>query len=338
MKHIVLLDEYNEIDLKPSNLLQDYLRLTEQDVENLLIKDQVLTNRNCPGCHSDALATSFRKFGMRYIECANCHSLYVSPSPNDESLVKYYKYSTSRNYWRDNISKQTRQKRKEKIIKPRFEWIKESVEEYFPHATHIVDINTDQYGYIEEMVETSLFHRKTLLNPFLPLNDIDLSNRIQVVNTPMDDFAFEREIDVITIFEVADRKADVDNFFENIRRILKKNGLCFMTAILASGFDLQVLWDKADNIFPPDRLNVFSIEGLQRLFDRHDFECIELSTPGILDVEIVEKAIQQNPQIEIPRFIEYFLKNRNVETRKSFQDFLQMNLLSSYGRILLRKK
>jgi uncharacterized LabA/DUF88 family protein len=110
-----------------------------------------------------------------------------------------------------------------------------------------------------------------------------------------------------------------------------------MTDILISGFDLQTLWNQAENVFPPDRLNVFSVEGLKALFARNGFECIEFSTPGILDLEIVDKAMEDHPEIRPPRFLEYVLRNRGVETRQSFQEFLQENLLSSYGRILIRK-
>ncbi len=110
-----------------------------------------------------------------------------------------------------------------------------------------------------------------------------------------------------------------------------------MTAILSTGFDVQTLWGKADNIYPPDRLNIFSIEGLKKLFARYNLECLEFSTPGVLDVEIVVKAVENNQGVEVPRFVQTML-GRGEDCQRDFQDFLQANLLSSYGRILLRKK
>jgi hypothetical protein len=231
----------------------------------------------------------------------------------------------------------TGKKRKEKIIKPRFEWILDSISEYLPDASHILDVNTDQYGYIEVLIENKTFGKKTLLNPYLPRENLRLNDTINVVNITLEEKALDGEIDVLTLFEVADRTSDVDRLLEKISRLLRKNGLIFMTDILSSGFDLQTLWDRAENIFPPDRLNVFSVEGLGSLFRRHGLECLEFSTPGILDVEIVTRAMEQDKTVKTPRFIEYFLKNRSPESKQSFQEFLQKNLLSSYGRILLRK-
>jgi hypothetical protein len=337
MKKIVIFDEYNEIDFKPSDLLHRYIQLTENDVDRFFIEKSGLRDCVCPGCHGLDIQSSFTKFGLQYAECTKCNTLYISPRPDDRALEHYYAHSTARKYWREELSKQTKKKRKEKIIKPRIEWILGSTEEYLPGAVHIVDINTDQYGYIEALGDTQLFKRKTLLNPFLTLDDVRLNGRIHIVSSPFQEATLDGEVDVITLFEVADRTANVDELFGKMYRMLREDGLCFMTDILISGFDLQTLWDKAENIFPPDRLNVFSVEGLKALFRRHRFECLEFSTPGILDVEIVEKAIEHHPEVKVSRFTEYLLRNRSVETRKSFQEFLQKNLLSSYGRILLRK-
>ena len=337
MKKTVVFDEYNEIDIKPSELLQKYTQLIERDIRTFFSKGKRLKSCSCPACQSKGKNSSFRRFGMRYVECGNCSTLYISPRPDDTVVDEYYNSSTARTFWHGELSKYTSQKRLEKIIRPRFEWIMDSVQEYLPGAEHIADIHTEQYGYIEELKNDRFFKRKTLLNPSKFLKKDGLEG-IDTVDVPLDKTRLKNEVDVVAIFEVADRTSGVDKLFKSIRQILKVDGLCFMTGILISGFDLQMLWDKAENIFPPDRLNVFSVEGLQILFERYDFECLEFSTPGILDVEIVENFIKHNPQAELPRFMKYLLKNSSAETKKLFQEFLQENLLSSYARILIRKK
>ena len=337
MKKIVIFDEYNEIDFKPSDLLHRYVELTERDIGSYFLNGARLVESACPGCRDQATRSGYSRFGLHYRECARCWTLYISPRPDDETLERYYRESPARTFWREELLKMTGKKRKEKIIKPRFEWITDSTEEYHPRARHIADVYTDQYGYIEEMINTERFREKTLLYPFVSMDRTGLEGRVRTITKQEEEKALQESIDVITLFEVVDRVSDVDRLFARIHSLLKKNGLCFMTGILISGFDLQTLWDRAENVFPPDRLNVFSVEGLNALFARNGFECLEFSTPGILDLEIVDKAMESHPEIEPPRFIEYVLRNRRVETRQSFQEFLQENLLSSYGRILLRK-
>jgi hypothetical protein len=338
MKNIVISDEYNEIDLKPRELLQKYKALTQKDIPDLLIKNKKLSRCSCPACHASAVASTFEKFGLNYRECAKCSTLYISPRPSDSQLHQYYLRSKSRIFWRDKISVSTGKKRKEKIIKPRLEWIQESLHEYLPQAQRIGDVNTTLYGYVEELLQYQNFKQKILINPFLELDKSKLKNGIKVVESQKWEQALAGKLDIVSIFEVADRASDIDALFDKINLVLADNGLCFMTAILISGFDLQSLWDNAQNLYPPDRLNVFSVEGLRRIFQRHNLECLELSTPGILDADIVASAIEQNPKIKLPRFTRYLLKNRDEEAKKAFQEFLQANLLSSYGRILLRKR
>ena len=337
MKKIVISDEYNEIDLRPFDLFKRYIQLTEKDVDVYFPK-HALKDSPCPGCRGKNGKASFAKLGMQYVECPDCSTLYVSPRPDDAALNGYYAKSAARDYWRDELSKKTNRKRQDKIIMPRFDWILDSTQENLPEAEHIVDVNTEQYGYIDELLDNAFFTRKTLLNPRIRLDDAALSGRINILNASLDPAPLKNGADVVSIFEVADNAGDVDALFAALRAMLKKNGLCFMTDILIYGFDLQNLWDKAENIFPPDRLNVFTVEGLRALFKRHDFECLEFSTPGILDVELVETAVRHNPEIKLSRPMEYMLRSRGAESKTLFQEFLQENLLSSYARIVLRKK
>ena len=338
MKKVVIFDEYNEIDFKPSKLLHRYFQLAEKDIKRYLIEGQKMLDSVCPGCQGKQTLSSFQKFGLEYVECANCHTLYVTPRPDDFALQEFYTRSEARKFWHEELTKATRRKRKEKIMKPRIQWIVDSTQEYLPDSEHIVDINTNQYGYIEELLENTFFRKKTLLNLFLPFNNLKFDPSIDIINIPTWEDSLEEKVDVVTIFEVVNHMADVDMLFDKIHGMLKDNGLCFMSVILISGFDLQILWDKSENLFPPDRLNVFSVEGLYSLFDRHGFECLEFSTPGILDVEIVANAIKKDPKIKVPRFVRYLLQSRSEPVRRSFQEFLQEGQLSSYGRILIRRK
>jgi len=230
----------------------------------------------------------------------------------------------------------TKGKRKEKIVKPRYEWIVDSTSEYCSGASHILDISTNQEIVLDEISSAEMFERKTIVDPLIPVDE-NLFPNLDVILAPFKDVGMVEDVDVITLFEVLDRTSDVETLIRKVYGMLKKGGLCFLTSILCSGFDILILWDKAQNLFPPDRLNVFSVEGLEPLFMRHGFEMLEFSTPGVLDVEIVAKAIDEGSSANMPRFVRYFIENRDPSIRRSFQEFLEASLLSSYARILLQK-
>ena len=82
-------------------------------------------------------------------------------------------------------------------------------------------------------------------------------------------------------------------------------------------------------------MNIFSTEGIVKLFEDLNFEIIELSTPGMLDLNILENNIDN---IELPKFIKDIILNRDSLVKEAFQEFLQRGRLSSYLRLLARKK
>ena len=336
MRNIVTFDEYSEKDLKPSKLMNEYVRLVEEGIATFFLERESLGYYPCPGCLEKNISSSFMKFGLNYVECARCHTLRITPRPDEGALRRYFLESSARQFWRQKLSRLTKMKRKEKIGKPRYEWVGDSTLEYYPDARHILDINTNQEIVLDGISSAEVFKRKTIVDPLIPVDEIAFP-KLDVIPGPFSDVDLAEEVDVITLFEVLDHTSDVEVLLRKVYGMLKEGGLCFLTTILCSGFDIQILWDKAQNLFPPDRLNVFSVEGLKTLLLRHGFECLEFSTPGVLDVEIVAKAIADDTPADIPKFVRYLFETRDSSVWRSFQEFLEASLLSSYGRILLQK-
>jgi len=332
MKNIVVNEAYQQSDLKPSVLLQEYVTLLQKDVAALLTS-ALLKDTVCPACASAKSVEHFEKFGMSYKECADCQSLYIASRPSDAVIARFFRQAPSKIFWRDRLSEASRVKRKAKIIKPRFEWITDSTAEYLPRAEHWVDLHTGQARYLEAMVAAP-FARKTVIYPYC---DVPPSAGMTVIDKPWGEAKLSSKADIVTLFEVIDHASDVSALLLRLKDMLNDRGLCFMTAILASGFDIKELGRHAKNIYPPDRLNVLTVKGLKGLFERHGFECLELSTPGILDLEIVAAALKEDPVIPTSAFIRDLAINGSDGAKDAFQEFLQANLLSSYGRILIRK-
>jgi len=333
MKNIVVNDEYRQSDLKPSSLLGEYIDLLGRDVLKDLSQGQLLASV-CPACGSAKSTRLFEKFSLIYNACDDCQSFYVSPRPTDAEIARFYRQAPSKIFWRNQLSEASQSQRKAKIIKPRFEWITDSVAEYLPGARHWVDIHTGQQRYLQAMASTP-FTKKTVIYPYC--DQASCVGGITLIDKPWWEAKLDSQADVISLFEVLDHASDVKGLFTRLGLMLKPGGLCFMTDILASGFDVKELGGNAKNIYPPDRLNIFSVQGLKKLINRHGFECLEFSTPGILDVDIVRCALQEDPSLKLSPFVGELVLSSKPEVRFAFQEFLQRNLLSSYGRILMRK-
>jgi hypothetical protein len=108
-----------------------------------------------------------------------------------------------------------------------------------------------------------------------------------------------------------------------------------VTARSGSGFDVQVLWEHAD-VTPLEHLNLISVEGLERAIEHSGFEIVELSTPGQLDVQVVDRARKERGTV-LPRFLDYLLAHRDALCHEKLQDFIQEQRLSSHMRLIARK-
>jgi hypothetical protein len=74
------------------------------------------------------------------------------------------------------------------------------------------------------------------------------------------------------------------------------------------------------------------------LLARAGFEVLEASTPGQLDVQMVERISSNKKDVLLPRFLRYFFAQRDVHVKQKLQKFIQENRLSSYLRVVARKK
>ena len=160
---------------------------------------------------------------------------------------------------------------------------------------------------------------------------------VRFVDAAFTDSGIEAHLDALTLFEVIDHTADVKGLVEQAWKALRPGGLLFLTAIVSSGFDIQLLWDRLDSLFPPDRLNACSVKGLRGLLEGAGFECLEVSTPGILDVTNVKEVADGDASLELSRFERYLIQPGAAHQLRTLQDFLQAGLLSSYCRMVLRR-
>lgn len=335
MQNIVFLDEFHEVDLKPSTALQNYLDFTEKSIPDFF-PDNSLNECTCPACGSEETSSQFMKFGFRYLECISCCTLYVSPRPSESALLRYFSESKAEHFWRNEFIKMTVDQRNQKILTPRLKWIEESTFEYFPQAISIADAYTKQSLFLGKLVNSKPFSKIVLLQPFLSQDKLMDYPEIECIKGEILQWEVEK-IDALTLFDGIGFTINASVLLKTVYKILSPGGLFFLTTTLSSGFDLQVLWEQSNNIIPPVRLNLFSEVGLLQLITETGFECIEFSTPGVLDAEIVANAIESQSPAEFPRFVSYLMKYKDGNTHRLFQKFLQENRLSSYARLLLRK-
>lgn len=329
MKTRVLKDDFREIEIRPNEEFTYFLSLIEKDIKEIFASEAGNYFYYCPACTHEKSSFKFSKNGFVYRECSLCGTVFMTPRPNKEMLHKFFAQSEGLKYWNSKKFQEIAS-RKEHIFEPRVRWISESLEFSEESSRSYLDFYSKYLPFIEKVSALKNFNRKVSYKP-----DESIINEVKDYGFEIIENLGEEKYSVITAFEVFDRFYSPRNVLETIKNSLEKSGLLFLSTNSASGLDFQFLLNKSKNIVPPLHINIFSVEGIVKFLEDFDFEVLELSTPGSLDVYNLENQIDE---ISLPKFLIDLIKNRDSQTKEAFQQFLQRARLSSHMRILAKNK
>lgn len=337
MRRVVALADYRHSDIKPDALFDRYLELSAGEIERLLLDGAPLAEVDCPACGEQKRQAAFDKYGMTYVECGRCGSLFISPRPTAEHLERYSCESKANEFWRGRILAETTSARVEHLITPEVEWVANTTDELVDRPRIFVDVHSRSIEFLRGVDELRMFDTKMLVAPDAAVTRT-LDPKLGFEQVEGNDSRLAGiEADIVTAFYALDAAQDPAGLLARMKSMLVRDGLLFIIGSTISGLDLQVLWDRARTLVPPENMNVFSIEGVTKLLESNGFEIVELSTPGHLDVEYIKAAVEREG-VRVHRFLEYLIRNRDEHARRALQEWLQEFRLSSHMRIVARKQ
>lgn len=333
MKHVVVTSELHEAEIRPPTLLSEFKRLSVQDAKKFFGDPSKLVEVANPSTGGQASTFAFEKDGFRYNLAQDCGSVFVSPRPTKAALAEYYRKSEASAYRVKHYAKETQEARRRHLLRSHANWMGRLFDEHGTSRSRTyVDIGTNSPAIFEEIARLELFDKLYSLNPLPGLEDECASRGVEVIHEPI------RNAAAVTAFQQLENQFSPLELVKTATDMLDIGGMYFMTTRTISGFDLQTLWDKTPYIFVPEHLNLLSIEGITLLLENGGLNTVELSTPGQLDVELVMHAAQNDPTIELPRFIRYLIHDRDRLAHHDFQEYLQKHRLSSHVRVAASRR
>ncbi len=332
MKNVVTLDEIREVELRPQEQFAHYMSLLNKDIPYYLSNQYEEERIACPGCHAEGSTEVFMKLGFHYLACNQCGSLYVREIPTNEALNRYYQESPSHQFYVQEYLTRLESKTHQEVFYRRVNWILDAVVEYGAPREFYLDLGTKYPAILEQIIQERFFEKAQYYSPFWMKES--LRNSV----APIERLANQTDhsISVLSAFDYLDGIFRSEIFVQHVKRVLAPRGILVLTTRTISGFDLQILGEHAKSILPPNRVTLFSIEGLVALFENYGLTVRELSTPGQLDLEVVANFMRHNPQFDVPPFIRYLIEKRDQEAHQSFKAFLQQHRLSSHARLVVQ--
>lgn len=330
-----------EEDIRPQDVLDEYLRLSSADAATFFSDASCFVPRACPGCDADQPQGGFVKAGFRYVRCGQCESLYAAPAPAPDHLSRFYRDSPSQQYLTTTFYPTVAAARREKVFRPRVEKIAALLAEHGTPDGTVVDVGAGTGVFLSQCREQGVGGRHLAVEPSLAAVRVCEELGFKTFPGFADDAAIDPQwagiADLVTSFEVVEHVFSVHDFLVDMRRLAKPGGLILATGLCGTGFDIMCLGVRAKAVSPPHHLNFLSRQGVSSLLVRCGLEEVAFLTPGQLDVDIVRNIIAQTGQGLDDPFLDHLIRQGSDGQRDSFQRFLTEQGLSSHMWILARR-
>lgn len=278
--------------------------------------------RTCSPVTSGLLESFGEVGGLEYLRCRDTGSLFLGTVGRPAAWAGVLREVNRERHAPAGFYSGLEQSRSENVYTPKLEWI---------HNTLLLQ-GIRQPRLMEVVTPPSDF--SGLLTGSGLIRDVAIADEMELREEAA--AAEDKPVDVAVLLESLDRVDDPTSLLRAVAARLVGGGLVFITALVCSGFDIAVLGCRSLYLYPPDRTNCFSLGGLEDLISRAGFTLLEVSTPGVLDVEIVDAHVRHDPSISLSAFEQQLLQ-APAEARSTFQLFLQQQGLSSFARIVGRK-
>jgi 2-polyprenyl-3-methyl-5-hydroxy-6-metoxy-1,4-benzoquinol methylase len=309
--------------------MQKYVELSAQDALHYF-NDDKRRNLPCVACASENILDEFTKNGFSYALCCECGSLYQTPRPPIEQFEEFYKKSKSSRYWAEIFFPAVAEARREKIFKPRVQYLMDKCKEIGLEVEKIIDVGAGYGIFLDEWKKIRPDVKALAIEPSSALATECRNKGFNVEESIAENvIGYDGYADLVVCFEVLEHVDSPFEFITVLKKMVRPGGYLFISTLCIDGFDLKMLWDKSSQISPPHHINFHSIKGFELLFNRAGLHDIQITTPGKLDVDIVKNYIEKNPQFtKENRFIHALLKD--ADRSNMFQEFLIQNKLSSH--------
>ncbi|WP_316977593.1 class I SAM-dependent methyltransferase [Shumkonia mesophila] len=327
-----------ENEIRPDTMREEQARRFAQDIHRLNERKGEFVAVPCPACGDDHPVVRFEKYGLTYVDCLSCGTLYVNPRPTPGILAWYYETSEHYRYWNTFIFPASEVIRREKIFRPRVDRLVDICHRFGVPTHTLLEVGAGYGTFGEAVLETGLFGRYVAVEPTPDLAATCRKKGLEVIELPIeqtdlpDDFA-----DIVVSFEVIEHLFSPRVFIEASARLLASGGVLILSCPNVRGFEVEVLQAASDTV-DVEHLNYFNPESLSDLVARCGFTVLETTTPGELDAELVrKKVLVGDVDLDGQTFLKRVLIDEWERLAEPFQKFLWVNGLSSHLWLVARK-
>ena len=318
-----------ESEIRPKEIFNKYLNLSKQDA--LRFEKSEFETFKCVACDSEDIENKIIKDGFVYQRCNDCGSLFCNPRPSQKILDNFYRTSISANYWFNDFLPLVEEARREKIFSKKAVLLKNMIRENGIQIERLCDVGAGSGIFLEELQKILPQLDYWAIEPGEVSSSLIRKKGFTILQKSVEEaIEWHATFDFVVSLEVFEHVYKPEEFITSIFNLLNESGYCLITSLGCEGFDILALGKNSNSISPPHHLNFLSIKGFEILFKKIGFSEVIITTPGVLDVDIVINSGLKSDLLNV-------MQNRGSEAMEDFQELLIKHKLSSHIWVLAKK-
>ncbi len=278
------------------------------------------TNRICPFCGSTHTGYVFDIWNVDYLRCDGCESIFV---PVDERVMREYQELEGLKTFRKDPTYQSMMTEIRGVAyEEHVRWLKYRIFRYLKKRTGIslIDFGDKYKGFIEK------------------LDADEAITTYELRESVFSDKGKKRieKADVVMSMNQLQHEANPLALLRSFKSAMADEGILIINTRLGSGFDVLALKGSTDDLYPYEHIMLPSKKGVEIALDHAGYELLEITTPGTRDINVVKSNLERIGNDNL--FVRYLMGTSDERMLMDFQQFLQKNCLSSFVRLIARKK
>lgn len=325
-------------DIRPVDAMIGQQDAMQKDVAMLLGHADEFVSVACPACDANVPVHQFDRNGFSYWRCSSCDAIYTNPRPSKDLLAKFYAQSEVYKYWSNNVYEASADSRKRLIFRPRAKLLADVCKNAGLLGGALIEIGASQGFFCEEIRDLNYFERIVAIEPTPDQARICRGKGFEVCEEAYETAPINFKANAIASFETIEHLFSPAEFMLWAFEHLNPGGFLMLTCPNMRGFETMVLGVESGAV-DHEHLNYFSPHSFAVLAERTGYGNISITTPGRLDVEIVQEAlakgkIQPN---QLDPFIYALVTSKAPKIDVAFQNLIQQANLSSNMLIVAQK-
>ncbi len=342
---------FKEKEIHNDNIEAQWIKLVNEDVNELIVphKSKFIKFKKCPSCGSTHLIKEFIHQELNYESCENCKLLFINPFPPEDVKTNYIINSKALEMWRKSIDSL---KTRKNLYVDRVNYLEKYLQNSFKKNKQKLTILEIGAGN-GELIDVLLKNFNHLIENIIVIEPqpINIRNeKIIYVQGILDEEtskSFINKCDLVLAFEVLEHILYPNKFLSLINKVLKVSGLFALSTPNGWSIETQLQTINSRNV-GFDHVRLFNPKSIDHLASNNSFKCLDISTPGKFDIEILSNNLNKYDKFYIKEilnkldanwFNDYLDENYKIEPKESenIQNLIQKHLMSGHMKCTMQK-